>query len=101
MKRLLRIPETTTPTQGATGPASVVKSSKCKRRVTKLTKVSQPSGNSVNLAHGPHRQDSGEKKRGQSPHPFSSHGSPSSDCSNQRKDEPPWPSLNSPMHASG
>jgi hypothetical protein len=78
--------ETTTPATGGAGPASVVKSSK-------LTKANQPSGNSGDLAGAlsrPHQQDSDEKKRGQSPHPFSSHGSPSSDRSNQRKDEPLW-----------
>jgi hypothetical protein len=84
MKRLLRMLETTTPTQAATGSASVVNTSK-------LTKVNQPSGGSVRLAYGPHQQDSDEKKSGQSPPPFSSHGSPSSDQTDQRKDEPPWP----------
>jgi len=78
--------ETTTPATGGAGPASVVKSSK-------LAKVSQPSGNSVDLAGvltRPQQQDSDEKKRGQSPPPFSSHGSPSSDPTDQQKDEPPW-----------
>jgi hypothetical protein len=81
--------ETTTPATGGAGPASVVKSSKCNRRVTK---VNQPNRAVTRGAcYRPHQQDSDEKKSGQSPHPFSPHGSPSSDRSNQRKDEPSWP----------
>jgi hypothetical protein len=91
MERLLRMPETTTPTQGATGPASVAKASK----------AGQPGGNPVNLPTLTKQEDSDEKKSGQSPHPFSPHGSPSSDRSNQRKDEPPWPISNSRMQSAG
>src|SRR4051812_43582024 len=76
--------ETTTPAQGGAGPASIVKSSKVNRPGCK-------PGQSCRWTCRPHQQDSDAKKREQSPPLFSSHGSPSSDRSNQRKDEPPWP----------
>jgi hypothetical protein len=84
--------ETTTPASVGAGPASVVKATKvslnqpgCCPFISALTK----------------QEDSDEKKRGQSPPPFSSHGSPSCDRPNQRKDEPPWPISNSRMQSAG
>jgi hypothetical protein len=87
--------ETTTPATGGAGPASV-DSTKVKTKASQpgcppvkpipiATDVSEDVDQDVN------QEDSDEKKRGQSPPPFSSHGSPSCDRSNQRKDEPPWP----------
>jgi hypothetical protein len=78
--------ETTTPATVGTGPAPV-------------DKASQPGANPVNSADTSNQQDSDENKRGQCPLPFSPHGSPSSDHSNQRRDDPPWPSLDSPLRS--
>jgi hypothetical protein len=79
---------TTTPAAGGTGPASV-------------DKASQPGGNPVISAEATSQQDSDENKKGQSHRPSASHGSPSSDHPNQRKDEPPWPISNSPIQSAG
>jgi hypothetical protein len=57
--------KTATPATGGTGPASAD------------TLASQPGGDPVNLAGQSNQQDSGRKKREQSPPPFSPHGSPS------------------------
>jgi hypothetical protein len=97
--------ETTTPATGGAGPASV-DSTKVKTKASQpgcppvkpktiATDVSEDVDQDVN------QEDSDEKKRGQSPHPFSSLGSPSSDRSNQRKDEPPWPISNSQTQSAG
>jgi hypothetical protein len=80
--------ETTTPATVGTEPAPV-------------DKASHPGANPVNSADISNQQDSDENKRGQCPPPFSPHGSPSSDHSNQRRDDPPWPSLDSPLRSAG
>jgi hypothetical protein len=85
-KAAAEAPETATPAQDVTGPASV-------------DMASQPGANPVDLAEVTSQQDSGEKERGQRPPP-SSHGSPSSDPSDRPKDEP-WPRSNLQMQSAG
>jgi hypothetical protein len=82
--------ETTTPAAGGTGPASVVDASK----------ASQPGGNPV-ISEVSTQQDSDANKKGQSSPPSASHGSPSSDFTDQPKDDPPWPSSSLSMPAAG
>jgi hypothetical protein len=83
--------ETMTPATGATGPASV----------STASKADQPGGNPVNHSTMTSRNDSAAKKRGQSPLPSAARGSSSSDPTDQSKDEPPWPSLNSQRRSAG
>jgi hypothetical protein len=80
--------ETTTPAAGGTGPAPVD------------AMVSQPSGDSVDLADGSNQQDSAKKREEQCSAPSAPHGSPSSDLPDRPKDKPPWIS-SLPMDAAG
>jgi hypothetical protein len=89
MKRLLRIPETTTPATVAAGPASVDKASQPGCPPVKPSSIATDVSEDVDQDVS--REDSDEIKKGQHPRPSASHGSPSSDRSNQRKDELPWP----------
>jgi hypothetical protein len=125
MKRLLRVPETTTPTTVAAGPASV-DNTKVKTKASQpgctpvkpssiATDTSEDVGQDnqdedVSRSQGGqdddvNREDSDENKKGQRPRRSASHGSHpsslSSDPTDQRKDEPPWLRSNSRMHASG